>query len=78
MPNARRKPARSTIIALGRNVQHLRKAKGLTQETLAELIDVHPRMIQKLEAGETNILATTAIRLVRALGCKWDELMPTE
>ena len=55
-----------------------RKAKGLTQEKLAELIDVHPRMIQKIEAGETNIVFTTAMRLVRALGCKWEEIVPEE
>ena len=78
MPNARRKPSKKTLLALGDRVRRARKAKGLTQEKLAELIDVHPRMIQKIEAGQTNIVVTTAMRLVRTLGCKWEELMPEE
>jgi transcriptional regulator with XRE-family HTH domain len=62
--------------ALGANIRGLRREVGYTQEQLAELIDVHPRMIQKVEYGETNILATTAMRLQAALGCDWMELMP--
>jgi transcriptional regulator with XRE-family HTH domain len=50
---------------------------GYTQEELAELVDVHPRMVQKIEAGETNILATTAMRLQAALDCEWQALMPS-
>jgi transcriptional regulator with XRE-family HTH domain len=78
VPNARRKPSPKTLRALGEKVRRARKIKGLTQEKLAELIDVHPRMIQKIEAGQTNIVVTTAMRLVRTLGCKWEELMPEE
>ncbi|MGB0745125.1 MAG: helix-turn-helix domain-containing protein, partial [Opitutales bacterium] len=33
------------------------------------------RTLQKIEAGEINILLTTARRLKRALGCDWDELL---
>ena len=54
----------------------LRQKKGYTQEQLSELVDVHPRMIQKIEFGETNILATTAMRLQAALECDWIDLMP--
>jgi transcriptional regulator with XRE-family HTH domain len=78
VPNAKRKPSKKTLLALGERVRRARKTKGLTQEKLAELIDVHPRMIQKIEAGQTNIVVTTAMRLVRTLGCKWEELMPEE
>lgn len=57
-------------------MRRLREKQGLTQEQLAELIDVHSRMIQKVEYGQTNILATTAIRLQAALECDWADLMP--
>lgn len=57
-------------------MRRLRQKKGYTQEQLAELVDVHPRMIQKIEFGETNILATTAMRLHAALECDWTHLMP--
>jgi len=57
-------------------VRQLRQRRQYTQEQLAELIDVHPRMIQKIEFGQTNILATTAMRLHAALECEWTDLMP--
>jgi len=57
-------------------VRRLRQKRGYTQEQLAELVDVHPRMIQKIEFGETNLLATTAMRLHAAFECDWTDLMP--
>lgn len=47
----------------------------MTQERLAELADLNIRTIQKIEAGQTNILITTAKRIQKALGCSWDKLM---
>lgn len=52
-------------------------ARGVTQERLAELADLNIRTLQKIEAGETNILLTTVLRLQRALGCEWSLLMPS-
>ena len=34
-----------------------------------------PRALQKIEAGQTNILITTAMRLRAALGCDWGRLL---
>jgi DNA-binding XRE family transcriptional regulator len=59
----------------GANVRRLRNEKELTQEKLAELADLNIRTIQKIEAGQTNILVTTAARIQKALGCGWGELM---
>lgn len=75
MPNASHRPHQDLLRKLGENVRRLRKQKGLTQEKLAELIDVHPRMVQKIEYGQSNILVTTAMRLRDALSCDWDELL---
>jgi len=47
----------------------------MTQEKLAEKADLNIRTLQKIEAGELNILITTARRIQRALGCPWDTLM---
>jgi transcriptional regulator with XRE-family HTH domain len=49
--------------------------RNVTQEKLAELADLNIRTLQKIEAGETNILVTTAVRLRRALGCPWEVLL---
>jgi transcriptional regulator with XRE-family HTH domain len=60
---------------LGANLRRERMARKITQEKLAELADLNIRTLQKIEAGQTNILVTTAIRLRRALGCPWDALL---
>lgn len=61
---------------LGQNLRRQRLARGLTQEKLSELVDLNIRTLQKIEAGQTNILVTTLIRFQRALGCSCDELVP--
>ena len=47
----------------------------MTQERLAEAVDLNPRTIQKIEAGVTNILVTTLVRIRGALKCRWEELL---
>lgn len=59
----------------GANVRRERMEKKLTQMALAELADLNIRTVQKIEAGETNILITTVARLQEAIGCSWDSLM---
>ena len=50
-------------------------ARQVTQEALAEMADLNIRTLQKIEAGQTNILITTAMRLRDSLGCPWDALL---
>lgn len=70
-------PADNEVLgAFGANLRRARVSRGVTQERLAEQADLNPRTLQKIEAGQTNILITTAMRLQAALGCPWDELMP--
>lgn len=59
----------------GANLRRERIATGLTQEKLAEKADLNVRTVQKIEAGQTNILITTAMRLQKALQCSWDRLV---
>jgi len=61
--------------AFGMSLRRLRVAERLTQEKLAEMADIHPRVLQKIEAGQTNILITTAARLQESLKCDWNDLM---
>lgn len=61
--------------AVGRNVRERRKAVNLTQERLAELADLAPRTIQKIEAGKIDILISTLRRVRAAIGCRFDELL---
>lgn len=60
---------------LGNNIRRERVAKDLTQEKLAELVDLNIRTVQKIEAGETNILVTTLVRFQKSLKCPWNRLL---
>jgi len=65
----------AALSLFGANVRRERITRQLTQEKLAELADLNIRTVQKIEAGEINILITTACRIQKALGCEWDRLM---
>ena len=60
----------------GDNVRRERCARNLTQDQLAELAEISTRNLQKVEAGELNILFTTVVRIQLALKCVWKKLMP--
>ena len=73
MPDER---AKGELKKIGANIRRERITAGLTQEGLAERADLNIRTLQKIEAGELNILITTAIRIQRALRCPWERLLP--
>ena len=64
------------LSSFGANVRRERTARNLTREKLAERADLNIRTLQKIEAGELNVLVTTAARIQRALDCPWDKLLP--
>ena len=64
------------LARFGANIRRERTARKITQERLAEKADLNVRTLQKIEAGELNVLITTAMRIQRALGCPWEKLMP--
>jgi len=77
VPTGRKRKGDDRILAsLGANIERERVAHQLTQERLAELVDIHPRVLQKIESGETNLKATTLFRLQAALGSQWESLVP--
>ena len=66
---------KNVLRQLGANIRRERVAKELTQERLAELVDLNLRTIQKIEAGNINILITTVLRIQHALACPWAKLL---
>ena len=64
--------------AVGDNVRRERKLAKLTQEKLAELAELAPRVVQKIEAGQITILVSTLRRLRRAIGCTYEKLLEEE
>ena len=76
VPPPRRKGDVSIISRLGENIQTERRRAKITQERLAEIVDLHPRIVQKIEAGDINPKSTTLIRIQAAIGCAWESLIP--
>lgn len=59
----------------GKNLVQLREALDLTQETLAEMIDVDRRYVQGLEYGDYWPSLPVLARLKEAFDCNWDDLL---
>jgi len=66
----------SQLLVFGSSLRRARVSRKITQEGLAERADLNLRTVQRIEAGETNVLITTAMRLRRGIGCPWKELLP--
>jgi transcriptional regulator with XRE-family HTH domain len=52
---------------IGQNVRRLRKAKGLTQEQLAQEVGVDMRYLGSIERGEANPSISVIVCLGKAL-----------
>ncbi len=65
-----------TLKKFGAILRRERVAAHLTQEKLSELADLNIRTLQRIEAGEDNILLTTVIKLHSALKIPWEKLLP--
>ena len=60
---------------IGKNIQNARKAKGLTQEEFAELMDKSWSYIAKLEIGMQNFSIGKLIDIANYLNIELDELL---
>jgi transcriptional regulator with XRE-family HTH domain len=70
-----RQPSRTITQVLAENVRTLRLAKGLSQEQLAEICDLHRTYIGSVERGERNVTLSTLEVLSRGLGIGVPELL---
>lgn len=53
---------------LGAQVREIRRARGLTQEALAEQLEVSPRYLAGVERGERNLTLDSVDALAKQLG----------
>lgn len=61
--------------AFGQAVRKLRLAKGLSQERLAELADIHRTYIGDVERGARNISLVNMTKIAAALGVPLSRLI---
>ncbi|MFA5687833.1 MAG: helix-turn-helix transcriptional regulator [Kiritimatiellales bacterium] len=59
---------------LGETLQAYRKTKGISQEKLAEMLDVHRNYVGRIERGEQNITFDTLCGIAQTLGISLSEL----
>jgi len=57
----------SVTHTFGRKVRQFRKAKGISQEDLADLCELHRTYIGSVERGERNITLKNAEKIANAL-----------
>ncbi len=63
------------LIQFGRNVQKLRKSKGISQEKLAEIAGLHRTYIGMIERAERNITLINIERVANALNVNCKDLL---
>lgn len=62
---------------LGKKIKRMRINRGLTQEQLAEAVDVSQRTLSGIEIGENFVTAETLDKIVKALNTTSEELFAT-
>ena len=60
---------------IGRRVRDARDKKGISQEKLAELVDLSLSSISRLETGRTMVSVEKLLRIADALNVGIDELL---
>ena len=59
---------------IGSKIQEIRKQKGLTQEQLAERVNISPHYLSALERGVYNIKLDLLVDILNILNCSADEV----
>jgi transcriptional regulator with XRE-family HTH domain len=67
-PKSHRDPRRDELRKLGERVREHRHHRGLTQEALAEALDLSVAYVSLIERGGRNPPYTTVVAIARALG----------
>jgi len=70
-----RDPRREELRRLGERVREERRARGLTQESLAESLDLSVAYVSLIERGGRNPPYTTVVAIARALGVPMSRLV---
>lgn len=62
---------------LGKKIKNMRIRRGLTQEQLAEAVDISQRTMSGIEIGENFVTAETLDKIIKALNTTAEEIFAT-
>ena len=57
----------SVLVQLGKRVRALREQRGISQEALADLAEIHRNYISQIEGGKRNLSFFNLVKIARAL-----------
>lgn len=60
--------------SIGKRIQFFRKKKKLTQQQLAEMIDMSPNHLSAIERGTYGVKLDTLIKIINCLDCRADDI----
>ena len=60
---------------IGQRIRKIRKARGISQERLAELVDISTTHMSHIETGNTKLSLPVLVALATALETRVDELL---
>lgn len=63
---------------LGEKIKRIRKSKNITQEQLAEIIDISSRNLSGIELGNYFVKAETLEKILKALDVTTEELFSND
>lgn len=69
--------ANGSLKRLGEAVRAARKARGMSQEALADAAGIDRSHMGKIERGERNVTLLNLTRIAKAIGCKPSDLLAT-
>jgi transcriptional regulator with XRE-family HTH domain len=65
----------SVIMDIGKKIKRIRESRGISQEELASLVDMHRNHIGRIERGESNPKFTTVYDIAKALNINEKEIV---
>jgi transcriptional regulator with XRE-family HTH domain len=81
MPKARKKPRQvidNRLIVISKNLQYIRKRRGLTQKELGDKIGLTREAVASYEAGRSHLMVTTMMDIANALRVSVNEILGLE
>ena len=65
----------NNLEAIGKRISLTRRAKGMTQETLAEKLGVSPKHISHIECGTSSLSLKSLIEFCKIFDCSMDYIV---